>query len=84
MATASCVSGQASASYSYDANGNRTSGDGSTYGTPDHNHITDDGTSTYHYDDEGNRDRKGGLPRCVGFRACCAGVFLFRRLRRCV
>ena len=45
-----------SETYAYDANGNRTSANGSTYGTPGaNNQLTSDGTYTYTYDNEGNR-----------------------------
>jgi RHS repeat-associated protein len=41
-------------SYNYDANGNRTTSDGSTYTTGTGNELLDDGTYTYTYDNEGN------------------------------
>jgi RHS repeat-associated protein len=43
-------------SYSFDANGNRTSANGTTYGTPGaDNQVSNDGTYTYTYDANGNR-----------------------------
>jgi hypothetical protein len=41
--------------YAYDAAGNRTTANGATYVTTSNNRLTDDGTFTYTYDDEGNR-----------------------------
>src|SRR5205823_1897967 len=42
-------------SFAYDANGNRLSADGVSYGTPDlGNRLTSDGVYSYDYDDEGN------------------------------
>ncbi len=44
-----------SESYAYDVNGNRTSANGSTYGTPGtDNRLSTDGTYSYTYDAEGN------------------------------
>ncbi len=45
-------------SYSYDANGNRTTGNGSTYTTGPDNELLSDGTYTYQYDAEGNRTER--------------------------
>ena len=46
-------------SYSYDTNGNRTTGAGATSTVIGaYNRITDDGTYTYVYDKEGNRTRR--------------------------
>jgi len=50
--------------YSYDENGNRTTGIDSdiytnaTFTTGDHNRLTSDGTYDYEYDNEGNRTRR--------------------------
>jgi RHS repeat-associated protein len=41
--------------YAYDGAGNRTAANGSTYTTSTNNRLTNDGTFTYTYDDEGNR-----------------------------
>jgi RHS repeat-associated protein len=42
-------------SFTYDANGNRLSANGVSYGTPDPgNRLTSDGVYSYDYDDEGN------------------------------
>ena len=41
-------------SYNYDANGNRTTSDGSTYTNGADNELLDDGAYTYTYDNEGN------------------------------
>jgi RHS repeat-associated protein len=42
-------------SYAYDDNGNRTSANGTTYGTPaTNNRLSTDGTYQYYYDGEGN------------------------------
>ena len=46
--------GQANESYAFDVNGTRTSANGSSYTTTTNNRITNDGTYTYTYDDEGN------------------------------
>ncbi len=48
----------ANESYSYDANGNRTSANGSTYVTGPDNELLSDGTYTYSYDAEGNRTER--------------------------
>ena len=45
-------------SYSYDANGNRVTANGSTYVTGADNRLISDGTYTYSYDAEGNRVAK--------------------------
>ncbi len=44
--------------YTYDANGNRTSQNSASVTTGDNNRVTDDGTYTYLYDDEGNLTRR--------------------------
>ena len=49
---------QANESYSYDANGNRVTANGSTYTTGADNELISDGTYTYAYDAEGNRIAK--------------------------
>ena len=49
---------QASESYTYDANGNRITANGSTYTTGADNQLISDGTYTYAYDAEGNRIAK--------------------------
>jgi RHS repeat-associated protein len=41
--------------YAYDSAGNRTTANGATYTTTSNNRLTNDGTFTYTYDDEGNR-----------------------------
>jgi RHS repeat-associated protein len=41
--------------YAYDGAGNRTSANGASYTTSSNNRLTNDGTFTYTYDDEGNR-----------------------------
>jgi RHS repeat-associated protein len=46
---------QTDESYSYDANGNRTM---TGYQTGTNNRLTNDGTYTYQYDDEGNRTKR--------------------------
>jgi RHS repeat-associated protein len=48
------VSGYTVASYEFDANGNRTSVDGQSLTTGSGNRLTNDGTFTYLYDNEGN------------------------------
>jgi RHS repeat-associated protein len=49
------VTGARTESYSYDLNGNRTSANGVSYGTPAAgNRLTNDGTYTYTYDNQGN------------------------------
>jgi hypothetical protein len=53
--TAADHSPQADELYSYDANGNRTSGG---YSTGANNQLRFDGTYTYDYDGEGNRIRR--------------------------
>jgi hypothetical protein len=50
-----------SVSYSYDDNGNRLTGNGSSYTVATNNQITSDGTFTYTYDDEGNRSTKARI-----------------------
>jgi RHS repeat-associated protein len=49
--------------YTDDANGNRLTGNGSTYSTGDSNPMNSDGTYTYEYDGEGNVQYKkqGGI-----------------------
>jgi hypothetical protein len=49
--------------YTCDINGNRETGNGSTYSTGDNNQMTSDGTFTYEYDGEGNVQYKkqGGI-----------------------
>jgi len=44
--------------YTYDANGNRITANGSNYTTGDNNELTSDGDYTYTYDAEGNRISK--------------------------
>jgi RHS repeat-associated protein len=44
--------------YGYDGAGNRTQANGATYTTTANNRLTDDGTFTYTYDDEGNVETK--------------------------
>jgi RHS repeat-associated protein len=49
------VSGGRTENYAYDANGNRTSANGHSYGTPGAgNRLLNDGVFTYGYDNEGN------------------------------
>ena len=55
---ATYTGGQASESYTYDANGNRITTNGSTYTTGADNQLLSDGTYTYAYDAEGNRIAK--------------------------
>ncbi len=55
---AAYTGGQSNEAYSYDANGNRTSANGSTYVTGPDNELLSDGTYTYTYDAEGNRTAK--------------------------
>ncbi|MDO4551383.1 MAG: LamG-like jellyroll fold domain-containing protein [Planctomycetia bacterium] len=45
-------------SYTYDANGNRVTANGSNYTTGTNNELTSDGAWSYVYDDEGNRISK--------------------------
>ena len=52
---ATYTGGQSDEAYAYDANGNRTSANGSTYVTGVDNRLISDGTYTYSYDAEGNR-----------------------------
>ena len=52
---ASYTGGQSDEAYAYDANGNRTSANGSTYVTGVDNRLISDGTYTYSYDPEGHR-----------------------------
>jgi RHS repeat-associated protein len=62
------VTGTRTESYQYDANGNRTSANGSTYGTPGpDNELTFDGTYTYNYDAEGNLTSKVGASLTVTY-----------------
>ncbi|MGA2616993.1 MAG: RHS repeat-associated core domain-containing protein [Thermoguttaceae bacterium] len=55
---ATYTGGQASETYSYDANGNRTTANGSTCVTGPDNELLSDGTYAYAYDAEGNRTAK--------------------------
>jgi len=49
------------ATYTYDANGNRTDVNGTTYTTDTGNQLTNDGVYTYAYDAEGNLTEKTEL-----------------------
>jgi RHS repeat-associated protein len=53
--TAATHSGGSNQSFSYDANGNRTN---TGYSTTTDNEMTSDGTYNYHYDNQGNIDKK--------------------------
>ncbi len=55
---ATYTGGQDNEAYSYDANGNRTSANGSTYTTGADDRLLSDGTYTYQYDAEGNRTER--------------------------
>jgi RHS repeat-associated protein len=55
LIAASYTGGQSDEAYSYDANGNRETANGSTYVTGADNRLISDGTYTYSYDAEGNR-----------------------------
>jgi hypothetical protein len=52
------VTGGAGEAYTYDLNGNRTNGG---YATGVDNRLTSDGTYSYLYDDEGNRQSRTNI-----------------------